>query len=109
MSALQDRPKMNYYRVRFTRKKPVESRIYFVVAFEGTNKWEDLKDLKPIFAYKFPGWTFCYMSITEQEFDASIDEASEASLIDFDHRHPDELFKRIKSVCGNFFDPWRFT
>lgn len=108
MSAVQDRPQMNYHSVRFRRMKPVVSQICFVVAVKGEN-WQDLKRLQPIFADKFPGWSVCAMQITETEFDRRLSEAHEASLIDFDHRHPDELFDAIKNINGNFFDPWRFT
>lgn len=109
MSAVKDRPQMNYYRIRFTRLKPDESEIRFVVAIGGVHHQDGPKVFRPIFANKFPGWVFTYMPITEAEFDRLSYEAHEANLIDFDHRHPDELFDAIKNVNGNFFDPWRFT
>ena len=108
MSAVQDRPQMQYYSVRFRRIKPDVSQICFVVAVEGANR-KSLSSLIPIFSNKFPGWSVCGQMISEAEFDRRSSEAHEASLIDFDHRHPDELFDAIKNVNGNFFDPWRFT
>lgn len=108
MSLVQDRPQMNYYSVRFQRTKPDFSVICFVVAVEGANR-KGLSSLIPIFSDKFPGWSVCGQMISEAEFDRRSNEANEANLIDFDHRHPDELFDAIKNVNGNFFDPWRFT
>lgn len=109
MSAVQDRPHMHYYSVRFRRIKPDVSQICFLVAYEGPENREILKTFGPIFANKFPGWSVCAMRITEAEFDRRSNEAHEANMIDFDHRHPDELFDAIKNVNGIFFDPWRFT
>lgn len=108
MSAVQDRPHMQYYSVRFRRIKPDVSQICFVVGLGGANH-QGLQALRPIFANKFPRWSVCAMRISEAEFDRRSNEAHEANLIDFDHRHPDELFDSIRNVNGNFFDPWRFT
>ncbi len=109
MSALQDRPRMKFYKIEFRRKKPDVSKICFVVGIEEDKAFEHLRALHPIFEHKFPGWTFGYASISESNFERRIQEAQETSLIDFDHRHPNDLFETIKNVCGNFFDPWRFT
>lgn len=108
MSAVKDRPQMQYYSVRFMRMKPDVSQISFVVALEGANH-KGLKALRPIFANKFPGWSVCGQMISEAEFYRRSTEAHEANLINFDHRKPDELFDALKNVTGNFFDPWRFT
>ncbi len=109
MSALQDRPEMKFYKIEFRRKKPDVSKICFVVAIEEERAFEHLRVLHPIFEHKFPGWTFGYSPISESNFERRIQEAQETSLIDFDHRHPDDLFEKIKNICGNFFDHWRFT
>ena len=58
MSAVQDRPQMNYFLMRFRRTKPDESEISFVAACE--EKWSPggPKNWSKIFAHKFQ--TSCF-------------------------------------------------
>ena len=103
---LADYPKrMRFYRIRF-RRLSTGSTIAFVAA---TKLKRPKASLRGIFENKFPGWIFEVKEISERVFVSQIDASHEASKIDIDLRHPDELFVEVRKVAGNFFDPWRFT
>jgi hypothetical protein len=97
--------RLRFYLIRFTRLSTGSS-IAFVVA---TMVKKPQFSLRAIFQCKFPGWIFQVREISLDNFTARIEASHEASKIDFDHRHPDELFVEAKVITGNFFDPWRFT
>jgi hypothetical protein len=97
--------RLRFYSIRFQRLS-TGSAIAFVAA---TKLKRPRVSLRAIFQNKFPGWIFQVKEISLDDFTARIEASHEANLIDFDHRHPDELFVEARKITGNFFDPWRFT
>ena len=104
---LADYPKdrLRFYEIKF-RRLSTGSAIAFVAA---TKVSRPRVSLRAIFQNKFPGWIFQVKEISLEDFTDRIDASHEASKINVDVRHPDELFVEVRKVAGNFFDPWRFT